>query len=55
MKTAVLLLWSACLAAIALGVLRFVFVATPRERLLTLALVLSTACCLDRNARFSRP
>ena len=51
MKTGVLLLWSACLLAIALGVVHFAFVATPRERLLTLALVLSAACSLDRNAR----
>lgn len=43
MKTGVLLLWSACLLATALGVLRFAFAATPQERLLTLALVLAAA------------
>ena len=51
MKTAVLLLWTACLLSIALGAAHFAFVATPRERLLTLALVLAAACCLDRGDR----
>lgn len=51
MKTGVLLLWSACLLTIAAGVARFAFVATPRERLLTLALVLAAACCGDRRAQ----
>ena len=51
MKAGVLLLWSACLLAMALAAVHFAFIATPRERLLTLALVLSAACCLERRRR----
>ena len=44
MKAGILLLWSACLLSIALAAVRFAFVATPGERLLTLALVLAALC-----------
>lgn len=49
MRTGVLLIWTACLLSLALAALHFAFVATPRERLLTLALILSTVGSLDRN------
>ncbi len=49
MKTGALLVCSGCLLAIALAALRFAFVASPRERLLTLALILAAACCLRRR------
>ena len=39
MRIGVLVLWTACLAAITLSVLRFVWVATELERLLTLSLL----------------
>lgn len=54
MRACVLLIWTGCLLALALAALHFAFVATPRERLLTLALLLSMACSLDRNVRSSQ-
>lgn len=49
MKTGVLLIWTACLVAITLSVLHFAWVAAPRERLLSLALILAVACAADRQ------
>lgn len=40
MKTGVLLIWTVCLASIALSLFHFAWVAAPRERLLALALAL---------------
>ena len=53
MKAGVLLIWTGCLLALVLAALHFAFVATPRERLLTLALILSVACIMDRSVRSS--
>ena len=39
MKTQVILLWTACLVAITLSVLRFVWLSSAAERLLLLALL----------------
>lgn len=50
MKTGVLLLWTGCLLSITLSVLRFAWVATAQERVLTLVLVLLTV----GSARFPR-
>lgn len=50
MKTGVLLIWTVCLASIALSLLHFAWVAAPRERLLSLALILAVACAADRRA-----
>ena len=49
MKTGALVLCTGCLLALAVAALRFVYVATPRERLLTIALLLACACCLHRR------
>lgn len=53
MKAGVLFIWTLCLLALALAALHFAFVATPRERLLTLALILAATCSLDGNVRSS--
>ena len=39
MRTAVLILWSVCLLVIAASLFRFAWIATPRERLLTLTVL----------------
>ena len=48
MKTGVLLLWTACLAALALSLLRLIFWATAGEKLLLLLLALAAAGSLHR-------
>lgn len=49
MKTGVLLIWTVCLASIALSLFHFAWVAAPRERLLSLALTLAVVCAADRR------
>ena len=41
MKLVVLLIWSGCLLSLTLAAVRFVWIATPAERVLTLALALT--------------
>lgn len=43
MKGCVLLVWTACILAVTASLLRFVWIATAQERILTLSLILMAA------------
>ncbi|WP_158098915.1 hypothetical protein [Flavonifractor sp. An100] len=49
MKTGVLVLWSGCLLSISLSLVHFAWVATPSERLMTLAVLALAAGSLHRK------
>lgn len=55
MKGALLLVWTACLVALTVSVLHFVWVASLRERVLILALVLVVACRSSGQAKDGPP
>lgn len=50
MKAGILFIWTGCLLTLSLAALHFAYVATPRERLLTLALFLSVICSLHQSS-----
>ena len=51
MRACALLTWAACLLAVALAALRFAFVATVPERLLTLAVLALAGVFALRNQK----